>query len=47
MAKRAQNTLRAFAAVQRAGFHTSRPCNEILTVRDTLRIAMSDEMRRD
>ncbi len=28
-------------------FHSSRPMNETLTVRDTIRIAMSDEMRRD
>ena len=28
-------------------FHSSKPMNEILTVRDTIRIAMLDEMRRD
>jgi hypothetical protein len=28
-------------------FHSSKPLNEIMTVRDTIRIAMSDEMRRD
>merc|ERR1711935_1324193 len=32
---------------QRASFHSSAPLNEVMTVRDTVRIGMSDEMRRD
>jgi pyruvate dehydrogenase E1 component beta subunit len=31
----------------RAAFHSSAPTNEVLTVRDCLRLGMSDEMRRD
>lgn len=33
--------------VRMANFHSSKPLNEILTVRDSIRKAMSDEMRRD
>jgi len=33
--------------IQKAAFHSSKPLNEVITVRDSLRIAMSDEMRRD
>lgn len=28
-------------------FHSSKPLNEVITVRDSVRIAMSDEMRKD
>lgn len=46
-------TLRSVAArrtlvnASKANFHSSKPLNEVMTVRDTLRVAMSDEMRRD
>lgn len=33
--------------VNKAAFHSSAPMNEVLTVRDCLRLGMSDEMRRD
>ena len=33
--------------VSKMNFHSSKPMNEVITVRDSLRIAMSDEMRRD
>jgi len=31
----------------RAGFHTSRAANQMMTVRESIRTAMTDEMRRD
>jgi len=38
---------RSLISASKANFHSSKPLNEVMTVRDTLRIAMSDEMRRD
>jgi pyruvate dehydrogenase E1 component beta subunit len=35
------------ANISKANFHSSQPLNEIITVRDSVRIAMSDEMRKD
>jgi len=35
------------AQTSKRNFHSSQPCNEIITVRDSVRIAMSDEMRKD
>jgi len=34
-------------ATQKTNFHSSKPLNEIITVRDSVRIAMCDEMRKD
>jgi len=34
-------------AVRMANFHSSKPLNEVLTVRDAIRKAMTDEMVRD
>jgi pyruvate dehydrogenase E1 component beta subunit len=34
-------------SVAQKNFHSSKPLNEVMTVRDSLRLAMSDEMRRD
>uniref|UniRef100_A0A7S3FX07 Pyruvate dehydrogenase E1 component subunit beta n=1 Tax=Strombidium rassoulzadegani TaxID=1082188 RepID=A0A7S3FX07_9SPIT len=38
---------RSMVRARAAGFHSSQPLNEVITVRDSLRIAMCDEMRRD
>ena len=35
------------SSVPKANFHSSKPLNEIITVRDSVRIAMCDEMRKD
>ena len=38
---------RNIMSIAQKNFHSSKPLNEIMTVRDSLRLAMSDEMRRD
>tara|TARA_B110001450_G_C17461087_1_gene416260 strand:+ start:86 stop:439 length:354 start_codon:yes stop_codon:yes gene_type:complete len=38
---------RNIMAVSQRAFQSSKPLNEVMTVRDSLRLAMSDEMRRD
>ena len=40
-------SVRTFRAQGKRFFQTSKQANEIMTVRDSIRIAMSDEMRRD
>jgi len=50
VSKKLSNNIRAagiLANVSKANFHSSKPLNEIITVRDSVRIAMSDEMRKD
>ena len=38
---------RSIMSVSQMNFHSSKPLNEVMTVRDSIRLAMSDEMRRD
>ena len=38
---------RNIISIAQKNFHSSKPLNEMMTVRDSLRLAMSDEMRRD
>jgi pyruvate dehydrogenase E1 component beta subunit len=38
---------RNIMSIAQKNFHSSKPLNEMMTVRDSLRLAMSDEMRRD
>jgi pyruvate dehydrogenase E1 component beta subunit len=38
---------RNIMSIAQKNFHSSKPLNEMMTVRDSLRLAMTDEMRRD
>jgi pyruvate dehydrogenase E1 component beta subunit len=38
---------RTVLRIAKKNFHSSKPMNELMTVRDSIRLAMSDEMRRD
>lgn len=38
---------RNMMVISQRGFQSTKPLNEVMTVRDSIRLAMSDEMRRD